>query len=131
MTNVIRCRARLADVDCYDGSPTSRQFGEEDGDLPMSYDGTYDGSTIVCDACYIALMPFTPSQQGLHGELTAAIDHYERMLTFARAHDAPQELVLEADRALQDAEQGTAEWASARACKRMAEREVARRETTP
>lgn len=60
---VIVCRAQV-DPDCYHGSPTARQFDE---DLPMDEDGTYDGSSIVCDACYIALG--TP----LNADLPAAI----------------------------------------------------------
>jgi hypothetical protein len=73
----IHCRAQLED-DCYDGSPMSRQLGEPG---PMSADGTYkhDGpyaGTIVCDACYVRLMPLTPSGQGLHTELHPAINAY-------------------------------------------------------
>lgn len=67
--HLIACRARVV-AGCYDGTPTRRQFGD---DLPMDEDGTYDGSTIVCDACYVYLVPRTPSGQGLHHELTAAI----------------------------------------------------------
>lgn len=66
---VIRCRAKVT-AECLDGKPSWRQFGE---DLPLSEDGTFDGSTIVCDPCYIRLMPLTPSGQGLHHELDDAI----------------------------------------------------------
>jgi hypothetical protein len=54
----ISCRA-LISPDCLDGQPTREQFGEDyDDDVldpPMSEDGTYDGSSIVCDPCYVAL----------------------------------------------------------------------------
>lgn len=68
-THTIACRARVG-AGCYDGRPTAVQFGD---DLPLDSDGTYDGSTIVCDACYVLLIPRTPSGQGLHHELDAAI----------------------------------------------------------
>lgn len=65
----IVCRARVSE-DCYQGRPTSVQFGK---DLPLDEDGTFDGRSIVCDACYVTLMPLTPSGRGLHHELDAAI----------------------------------------------------------
>jgi hypothetical protein len=49
--HLIRCRAKISDK-CFDGFPTRRQFGE---DLPLSEDGTFDGTTIVCDPCYVAV----------------------------------------------------------------------------
>jgi hypothetical protein len=69
MSHSIKCRARIS-ARCLDGQPTRKQFGE---DLPMGEDGTYDGQTIVCDACYVALVPLTPSGQGLNRELSDAI----------------------------------------------------------
>lgn len=69
MTYTIKCRARITDR-CLDGEPTKRQFGD---DLPMSEDGLFDGETIVCDACYVKLIPMTPSGQGLIEELDEAI----------------------------------------------------------
>jgi hypothetical protein len=70
----ISCRAQVV-PECYHGAPTRKQFAE---DLPQSEDGTYDGSTIVCDPCYIALMPLTPSGRGQHHELPAAIEKARR-----------------------------------------------------
>ena len=71
MAHVIRCRAQVV-IACLDGQPTSRQFFGDD--LPMDEDGTFDGETLVCDPCYVALMPLTPSGKGLHHELDAAIE---------------------------------------------------------
>lgn len=55
MPHLIRCRARVV-ATCYDGRPTSVQFGE---DLPMTEDGTFlptqGGGSLVCDPCYINL----------------------------------------------------------------------------
>ena len=38
-------------------------------------DGTYDehGDTVVCDACYVRAMAFSPSGRALHHELQEAI----------------------------------------------------------
>lgn len=92
MTYTISCRAKVASG-CLDGAPTSAQFFGDD--LPMTEDGTYrppaqwtpdmapvpgkpDGGTIVCDACYVWLMPRTASGQGLNHELDAAIEAARR-----------------------------------------------------
>lgn len=63
------CRAQTHSR-CLDGQPTRHAFGE---DLPLAEDGTFDGESIVCDPCYIGLMPLTPSGNGLLAELPAAI----------------------------------------------------------
>lgn len=78
--HIIHCRVRI-DPDCYHGHLTVFQFGE---DLPLSHDSTYrectnddlpiPGGTIICDACYCALIPLTPSGRGLSHELDAAIE---------------------------------------------------------
>lgn len=72
--NTINCRARL-DSDCLNGVSTFEHFGE---DLPMSADGTYQESddTIICDACYLHLLPYTPNGRGLFEDLPAAIVAY-------------------------------------------------------
>jgi hypothetical protein len=81
--NIICCRAKVS-AGCFDGQPTARQFFGDD--LPQDEDGTYQPSevdaergdpakgTIVCDPCYIALMPLTPSGKGLNSELPEAIE---------------------------------------------------------
>ena len=63
----IACRGRIAKA-CLNGQPEEVAF--EEG---MSEDGTFDGQSIVCDPCYVALMPLTPSGRGLLAELPAAI----------------------------------------------------------
>lgn len=70
MTNpeTIVCRARVS-KDCLTGQPMTVE-----AEMDFMYeDGTYDGTSIVCDPCYVMLMPFTPSGQGLNSELDAAI----------------------------------------------------------
>jgi hypothetical protein len=81
---MIVCRAKVM-PGCWDGEPTSHQFFGQD--LPMSEDGTFitgpveqdDGQlvvmeSIVCDPCYMYLMPRTPSGKALNHELPAAIE---------------------------------------------------------
>lgn len=70
--NTIYCRAQIC-AECLDGKPTADQFFGED--LPQWEDGTYRefDSSIVCDPCYVKLIPLTPSGQGLTNELDAAI----------------------------------------------------------
>lgn len=125
MTTIIRCRARLGDVDCFDGQPSERQFGE---DGPLSQDDTYDGSTIVCDVCYAALMPFTVSGAALHHELPGAIDAYQANFRYVRRHASLPELLDEARVEIEVARPGSPRRASARAALAMVEREIKRRE---
>jgi hypothetical protein len=59
VTNQIVCRAKVS-KGCLDGLPTRAQFPVEymgDGTLdpPMPEDGTFDGESIVCDLCYLAM----------------------------------------------------------------------------
>jgi hypothetical protein len=73
----ITCRARVA-PNCLNGQPTSRQFG---ADIPMSNDNTYEDHTqsIVCDPCYVMIVPMTPSGKGLLYELEPVINDLRRM----------------------------------------------------
>lgn len=76
MTAIV-CRARVSAA-CLHEQPTAGQFGE---DGPLSEDGTFDGTSIVCDPCYIALMPLTPSGQALNHELPDAISQARKGAT--------------------------------------------------
>ncbi len=71
--NTIRCRAKIAGG-CADGDTTTMAWGE---DLSIMEDGTFvsdgNGGTVICDACYIRLMPLTPSGRGLNHELASAL----------------------------------------------------------
>lgn len=73
----ITCRAKLVGA-CLHGKDTYQQFGEPD--RPMSDDGTFDGESIVCDPCYIALMPYTPSGRALTHEVELGITHARNAL---------------------------------------------------
>ncbi len=74
MPHVVSCRARTSSS-CLHLQPTLHAFGE---DLPLNEDRTFDGTSIVCDPCYVALMPLTPSRIGLIDELPAAIARARR-----------------------------------------------------
>jgi hypothetical protein len=52
----IRCRSKRS-ANCYDGKSEESVYGEDGQDS----DGTWDGQTVCCDACYIAAgMPAVP-----------------------------------------------------------------------
>lgn len=61
----LNCRAKVSPT-CKDGVCLP--------DWEIKDDGTFKVGTIVCDSCYIAIMPFTPSGRALHGEIDTAID---------------------------------------------------------
>jgi hypothetical protein len=122
MSATIECRAQLGDVDCLHGRP-------EDPETPMCEDGTYDIRTgsVVCDSCYLAIMPFTRSGQALTDEIDEAISTYKSSLAFLRAHENPEELRSSAVRNQELAGPGSPLYESAGACLRMLDRELARR----
>lgn len=52
----INCRAKVSQ-DCYDGRDERSIYGS-DG---QASDGTWDGDSVVCDACYLTLgQPLLP-----------------------------------------------------------------------
>jgi hypothetical protein len=51
MADLIKCRSKVSEH-CYDGKPVGEIYGE---DVPISEDGTWDGESVVCDACYLDL----------------------------------------------------------------------------
>lgn len=82
---VIKCRAKLSPR-CLDGEASGAQFGGEN--LPLHEDGTFDGETIVCDPCYVILVPMSPSGAGLKHELDETIDIARLII---KRRDAPRE----------------------------------------
>jgi hypothetical protein len=60
----INCRARKA-KDCAHGKPSGADGMDPEGD-GMCEDGTWDGESVVCMACYIAVgMPTNNANPGL------------------------------------------------------------------
>ena len=74
------CRARITDA-CLHGKEVARGVL---ADYAMEDDGTFDGESVVCDACYVELIPLTPSGSGL-------IDELPRAIRMARVHAAAKE----------------------------------------
>jgi hypothetical protein len=122
---LIRCRAKLV-AHCYDGDPTERQFDE---DAPMHLDNTYSQATdsIVCDPCYIAIMPFTKSGQALTEEMPEAIEHYRANAEHVRASKDLGKLRRDAEKWRDAATPGYPAHASASACLAMVGVEEQRR----
>lgn len=60
----IACRSRKS-PNCYHGKPTAETSMDPEGP-GQSEDGTWDGESVVCDACYIAEgMPTNSENPGL------------------------------------------------------------------
>lgn len=127
MSETIRCRARL-DNQCYDGSSMSRQMPGEDSPVQMSEDGTFDGESIVCDACYLQLMPLTRSGAATNDEIPGAISLYRQNVEFLSKQEDPSKFVEQAQQAVDTARTGSPYWASAKLMLRLAQSEVERRQ---
>lgn len=71
---ILKCRAKLSDS-CYDGRECVHIYGEDS----MEDDGTFDGESVVCDACYIKggqpAIRFPASRQQV-------VEHVDRELGF-------------------------------------------------
>lgn len=91
--DLIVCRARV-DADCMhgrDGRRSELNEAMEGEDDDWRDDGTYRvglidptdltsvGESIVCDACYVALMPYSATRQLLNAEIPGAIRAYREM----------------------------------------------------
>lgn len=62
----INCRVKKAQA-CAHGKPTTETAMDPEGD-GMAEDGTWDGESVICDACYIAIgMPTSGDPSTLAG----------------------------------------------------------------
>lgn len=61
---IVHCRARVS-VDCENG---------EEPYYDQEEDGTWNGESVICDPCYIKLMPYTPSGRALLDEIDEALE---------------------------------------------------------
>ncbi len=66
MTTTIQCRAQLGSRCQHDEPDALLGDGWRD-------DGTYDGETIICDPCYLAVMKASPSGKALTEEIPEAL----------------------------------------------------------
>lgn len=64
---MIKCRSRESSV-CYHGQPEERVY-----ENTQAEDGTFDGETVICDACYIAIgQPLRGERIFITGKRTVA-----------------------------------------------------------
>jgi hypothetical protein len=71
----IKCRAKRS-PNCYEGRECVSVYGGYDS---MDDDGTFDGETVICDACYIAIgQPALPVEEVTSRQ--QVIDHVNRAL---------------------------------------------------
>jgi len=74
---MLKCRAQISPA-CYHGKSEALIYGG----LDMSEDGTYDGSSVICDACYMTLgQPSVPVGAGRQ----AALEHMDAALAEFKA----------------------------------------------
>jgi len=75
----IVCRAKVSDH-CYDGKPCGTIYGDGPNDLDanMSYDGLFDGVSVICDPCYIKIG--SPSIYQAVGGPIDAVSHADKVL---------------------------------------------------
>jgi hypothetical protein len=120
MSKIIICRAKVND-DCLDAT-------ELEGDNHVEEDGTYDGESIVCDSCYISIMPFSKSGQALTDEIDSAIHSYLSNRRYVEKHDELDALLKEAEKGREESRVGSPRYASANAAVNMVWQEKERRE---
>lgn len=118
--STLLCRAMVSDR-C--------QGGDEIEQREATEDGTYDraSGTMICDRCFICLMPLTESGRGLNPELAEAIEVYQAAKDHVRSHPHPEVLLAEATDARQVSTPGTQEYRTAIVAVGLATTEINRR----
>jgi hypothetical protein len=120
------CRAQVSPV-CIHGASIPDTY--PDG---VSDDSTFDGRSVVCDACYIAVEPFMRmNSMNIPHAADEATEHYFVNLRWCQRHDNPAELVQDALSEAQKAAVGSPRRISSEALARMAQAEVDRRAKAP
>lgn len=114
---VIRCRARAVE-DCEHDCTTS--MGS------MREDSTWDGESIVCNACYIEIEPLMRMNApgGVLLESNTAIRRYQDALEYLHQHPNPEEAIVEMRSAAVQSREGSPRFKSAMFLAELAEREV-------
>lgn len=116
------CRAQIS-LECLHGASLPDTY--PDG---LNDDSTFDGRSVVCDPCYIAIEPFMRmNAMNIPAAADEAIGHYFVNLRWCQRHDNPAELVQDARAEAQKAAVGSPRRISAEALAHMAQAEVDRR----
>lgn len=71
--SIVVCRARIVQS-CLHGRPEEAVYPES---KTQSEDGTWNGRSVICNSCYVALLPYTPDGMGLLADLPRAIQLYK------------------------------------------------------
>lgn len=70
----VACRAQVSET-CDNGKDERIVYGPDE---TQQDDGTWDGGTVVCDPCYVLLMPYSASGQLLEHEIRSTIRAYQK-----------------------------------------------------
>lgn len=121
----IKCRAKIVD-ECADGNDIAAIYDPIEN--PIHTDSSWDGETIVCDACYLEAQPFmVMNGDNIASEITVGIGRYMENLTYVRAHHDPGMLLANAQKQVNESREGSPLNKSAKACVKLAEAELDRR----
>lgn len=119
----VQCRARIS-PDCMHDRDIRQVYGE-DG---MADDSTWDGHSVVCDACYLRAEPFTRmNAESVPRAVNSGVAHYIAQRDYLAKHPNPQALLNQAKDAAEKSRPGSPSHTSARALVRMAEKELEHR----
>jgi hypothetical protein len=118
---MIVCRARTSS-ECYHGRKETTIYP----DGTQTDDGTWDGESVVCDACIIDVEAFANDND--RPMLYDAIEHYRANLAHVRKVDDLSPLMSEAQTRAAEARPGSPLARSAAACLMMVQQEAVRRE---
>lgn len=130
------CRAKVAGKQCYDGQKTSRQFGvmRDGGDPPMSEDGTFNGTSMICAPCLAEVRPFIARSAanpntGLVGfpALNDGLKRYREAAQRVRSTTELPSIVVECETEMRQSSAFSYNYQEARAIKALALREEAKR----
>jgi hypothetical protein len=118
---IVKCRAQVS-LDCYNGKNIS-VYNKEN---PTQEDGTWNGSSVICDACYLLVQDFENRNHGPDW----ALAEYKANLAYIKGCNRTEleETIDAAQKAVDWARPGTPASKSAKACLKMAQKQLEERE---
>lgn len=116
---VVSCRAKVSS-DCYDGRDSS-VYSE---DNPITNDGTWDGKSVICDACYLLTSAF----ENRNTSPDEAVQIYLENLRFVKDAVNLEPLIAQAKNAAEKAHPGSPSQRSALVSLKMAQDEYKERQ---